>query len=154
MPIRKPKFTMKEVNGISINQRLSDGYINAVEICDACDKDFSEYTQIRFTKRFLNELSRELEMPVSKLVQEISENEIWIHPQVAINLANWGSTKLAVLIPIWVLEWMLNKKVSEEPKEESTPKSKFSDYDPEFGSWIDKAIAFDPSKKRKRTPKK
>lgn len=154
MPTRKPSFNMKEINGVKIHQRTSDGYIDATAMCDSCDKDFKEYMQIRFTQRFLTELSNVLEIDKSDLIQDADEDIIWIHPQAAINLAQWCSVKLAVLIPQWAFEWMNKTSTpnTEEVKTEKPLKNKFEDYDPNFGALIDKAIAFDPRKNK--APKK
>lgn len=146
MPTKKPKKYMKlKVNGEEINQRLSDGYLNATEMCDVYSKEFVDYLQVRFTKRFLAELSRETKIDKSELIQDKGEGyDIWVHPQVAINLAQWLSPKLAVLIPIWVLDWMQKPTISEEE-----PRNQFDDYDPEFGKLIDIALEIDPRKLKK-----
>lgn len=134
-----------KVNGEEINQRLSDGYLNATEMCDVYSKEFVDYLQVRFTKRFLTELSRETKIDKSELIQDKGEGyDIWVHPQVAINLAQWLSPKLAVLIPIWVLDWMQKPTISEEE-----PRNQFDDYDPEFGKLIDIALEIDPRKLKK-----
>ncbi|MDE7073611.1 MAG: KilA-N domain-containing protein [Odoribacter sp.] len=144
---------MKKVNGIEIRQRISDGYIDAVSICDACDKDFAEYLSIRFTKRFFVELSRDTGIDESDLVQQTEGNndEIWVHPQVAINLSQWASTKLAVLIPKLVIEWFVkvSSKVPEVDKDKFvTPTGvKFEDIDPKFMGWIEQAIKYNPNEK-------
>lgn len=112
MPTRKPKksFEMKKVNGVEIRQRLSDGYIDATAICDACDKDFSDYAQIRFTKRFITELSHETGIDETVLLQKADGvAEIWVHPLIAINISQWASPKLAVKVPKWILEWYANE---------------------------------------------
>lgn len=134
-----------KVNGEEINQRLSDGYLNATEMCDVYSKEFVDYLQVRFTKRFLAELSRETKIDKSELIQDKGEGyDIWVHPQVAINLAQWLSPKLAVLIPIWVLDWMQKPTMSEEES-----RNQFDDYDPEFGKLIDIALEIDPRKLKK-----
>lgn len=150
MLTQKPiKYMKLKVNGEEINQRLSDGYINATEMCDVYSKDFVDYSQIRFTKRFLTELSRETKIDKSELIQDKGEGyDIWIHPQVAINLAQWISPKLAVMVPIWVYEWM-NKQNTPAVENTVTTKSKFTDYDPEFGKLIDQALSFDPRELKK-----
>ena len=125
---------MKKVNGIEIRQRLSDGYIDAMAICDACDKEFSDYAQIRFTKRFIAELSRETGIEETVLLQKSDDaDEIWVHPQVAINISQWASPKLAV-----------TKEVTE--KSESTSGVKFEDIDPDFTAMIGKAARYNPDK--------
>ena len=62
---------MRKVNGIEIRHRMSDGYIDALAICDACNKDFADYIQIRFTQRFLRELLRSTGMNESELIQKV-----------------------------------------------------------------------------------
>lgn len=151
MPTSKPiLFNMKKVNGVELKQRAVDGYIDAIAICDACDKDFSEYMQIRFTRRFLSELSRDTGISESDLIKKEEHGDsVWVHPRVAINLSQWASTKLAVLIPKWVIEWSLKNKTKSTPtvKEEefiSPTGVKFEDIDPEFTSWIAKAAKYNP----------
>lgn len=152
MPTRKPKktFEMKKVNGIEIRQRLSDGYIDAIAVCDACDKDFADYIQIRFTKRFLAELSRDTGISESDLIQkEDGIDEIWVHPQVAVNLSQWASPKLAVLIPKRVFEWLSKNNKQEDPVVTtafiSSSGVKFEDIDPTFTAMISKAANFNPN---------
>ena len=153
MPTRKPKksFEMRKVNGIEIRQRISDGYVDAVSICDACDKDFAEYSNVRFTKRFLVELSRDTGIDESGLVQRADGDEIWVHPQVAINLSQWASAKLAVVVPKLVIEWSVKtgcKTPASDKDKFVTPSGvKFEDIDPEFAGWIEQAVKYDPKRK-------
>lgn len=154
MPTRKPKksFEMKKVNGVEIRQRLSDGYIDVMAICDACDKDFSDYIQIRFTKRFIAELSRETGIEEAVLLQKSDEvDEIWAHPQIAVNISQWASPKLAVKIPKWILEWYAKEAKKSDTKEvilksETTSGVKFSDIDSDFTAMIGKAAKYNPDK--------
>lgn len=153
MPTRKSKksFEMKKVNDVEIRQRLSDGYIDAVAICDACGKDFSDYVQIRFTKRFIAELSRETGIEETALLQKTDgTDEIWVHPQVAINLSQWASPKLAVIIPKRIFEWLSKTNKQEEPVTTtafvSSSGVKFEDIDPAFSAMISKAAKLSPDK--------
>ena len=78
-------------------------------------------------------------------------DEIWVHPQVAINISQWASPKLAVKVPKWVLEWYANKvekSVTNEVivKSESTSGVKFEDIDPDFNAMISKAAKYNPDK--------
>lgn len=153
MPTRKPKksFEMRKVNGIEIRQRLSDGYMDAMAICDACDKDFADYVQVRFTQRLVRELSRSTGMNETELIQKAEGvDEIWVHPQLAINLSQWASPKLAVKVPQWIIEWYVKQeKVIEEEvavKTESTSGIKFEDMDHDFAAMINKAANFNPDK--------
>lgn len=162
MPIRKTEFPIirRNINDIFIALRLTDGYINATALCEAYDKELEDYTRLKATNEFMKELSREIETPISQLMQPFESSNstikgVWVHPLLAINLAQWVSPQLGIVVPQWVFLWMSEQSV--EPKEssvkEETPKNKFDDYDPEFGKMIDKALAYDPRKKKK-APKK
>ena len=100
-----------DYRGEIIAQRAKDGYINATAMCKAAGREFKHYRENRGTKDFLEALSAEVGIPTSELVQSISggiptEQGTWVHPQVAIHLAQWASARFAVLVSRWVLEWM------------------------------------------------
>ncbi len=142
MPIRKSQIIMRELNGIEIKQREFDGYFDASAMCEVSERDFEEYLELRKTQSFLRLLSKELDLPKAQLIRaKNAAGEIWLHPQVAINFAQWASPQLAVIIPIWVFDW-LGSKTSHKNKADE-----FADVDPEFNRLIDKALAFDPRKK-------
>lgn len=99
----------------------------------------------------MKELSKEINIPVSDLVQPFESrnrtiNGTWVHPQMAINLAQWASPKLAVLVPQWVFLWMSEQSTDVKESPVENPKNKFDDYDPNFKRLIQKAIAYDPVK--------
>lgn len=94
-----------------IPQRVTDGYINATAMCKASGKLMGDYLRLSSTKAFLDELSSDMGIPISGLVQSIKGGVThlqgtWVHPQIAINLAQWLSPKFAVLVSKWVFEWM------------------------------------------------
>ena len=100
-------------NGL-VEQRASDGYINATALCKAAGKLWSNYVQNQQTKDFLLELSSTLGIPRVTLVQSKDGNPstgggTWVHPQVAIHLAQWASPKFAVQVSQWVYDWLSGK---------------------------------------------
>lgn len=100
-----------ENSEVPINQRLLDGYIDATDLCRASGKSFNDYARLKSTSEFLSELSSDTGIPASALIQSVRGGDprfqgTWVHPQVAINLAQWASPKYAVLVSKWVLEWM------------------------------------------------
>lgn len=100
-----------KVETISIDQRANDGYINATAVCQASGKLLGHYLETKATKAFLDELSADIGIPISELVQIIKGGHpqmqgTWVHPQVAINLGQWASPKFAVLVSKWTFEWM------------------------------------------------
>jgi KilA-N domain len=102
------------VQGGIIYQRPKDGYINATAMCQAAGREFKHYNENRQTKDFLTALSPEVGIPTSVLVQSMKGGDIrfqgtWVHPQVAIHLAQWLSPKFAVQVSQWVFDWMSGK---------------------------------------------
>lgn len=100
-----------KVEKISIDQRANDGYINATALCQASGKLLGHYLESKTTKAFLNELTADIGIPISGLVQIIKGGQpqmqgTWVHPQVAVNLGQWASPKFAVLVSKWTFEWM------------------------------------------------
>lgn len=100
-----------KVEAISIDQRANDGYVNATAVCQASGKQLGHYLETKATKAFLAELSDDIGIPISDLVQIIKGGHpqmqgTWVHPQVAINLGQWASPKFAVLVSKWIFEWM------------------------------------------------
>ncbi|WP_043062212.1 KilA-N domain-containing protein [Brucella anthropi] len=100
--------------GAIIYQRPSDGYINATAMCQAAGKLWADYNRLRTTESFLAELSADMGIPISDLVQSIKGGDprmqgTWVHPQVAIHLAQWLSAAFAVKVSKWVYDWMSGK---------------------------------------------
>lgn len=99
-----------EMDGITVYQRASDGYFNATAMCQAAGKRLNDYTRLAHTVEFLEVLSSATGNPVADLV--ISNmggmpdvKGTWVHPDVAIHLAQWCSAKFAVQVSRWVREW-------------------------------------------------
>jgi hypothetical protein len=100
-----------KINQTPISQRRDDGYINATALCKASGKNIQDYTRLSSTNDYLERLSLETGIPVSKLV-EVRKGKpahlqgTWVHPQVAIHLAMWCSPAFAVQVTQWVVNWM------------------------------------------------
>lgn len=77
-----------------IYQRVRDGYVNATAMCKAAGKAWADYRRLGSTQASLDELQADVGTPMSELVQSIKGGEpslkgTWVHPQVAIHLAQW-----------------------------------------------------------------
>lgn len=96
-----------------VQQRSTDGYINATELCKAAGKAWADYRRLGSTEDFLSELEADMGIPISALIQSVKGGNgpqgTWIHPQVAINLGQWLSAKFAVQVSKWVHDWMSGK---------------------------------------------
>jgi len=102
-----PHVVEKEI----IQQRVKDGYINATAMCKAAGKEWSKYHQSSVTHAFFSALEKSLGISRDQIVQSIANGPnnlrgTWVHPQVAINLAQWLSPEFAVQVSSWVLDWM------------------------------------------------
>lgn len=98
----------REANSMPVGQRTHDGYINATALCKAAGKKVNDYLRLQSTKDFLKALESETGIPACELVQAKKGGVFkgtWVHPQVAINLAQWASPKFAVQVSGWVFEW-------------------------------------------------
>lgn len=100
-----------DYRGEIIGQRAKDGYINATAMCKAAGKAFADYNRSKSANEFLTELSGSMGIPMDQLTVQITTgpNDLrgtWVHPQVAIHLAQWSSARFAVLVSRWVFDWM------------------------------------------------
>lgn len=95
-----------------IQQRAKDGYINATAMCKAANKNWFDYRRQRSVDPFLDVLGTEAGIPASELIQslkggsDLSLQGTWVHPRVAIHLAQWLSPEFAVKVSGWVFAWM------------------------------------------------
>ncbi|MBS0372542.1 MAG: KilA-N domain-containing protein [Proteobacteria bacterium] len=122
-----------EVNNAVIEQRASDGYINATALCKAAGKQFKDYMVNKSTMEFLEELAADtglqIQLGEKSLVEQkqalietfpgapASGGGSWVHPQVAINLGQWASGKFAVKVSKWVSDWLSGKGAPQAPAE-------------------------------------
>ena len=100
-----------ELEQSTINQRAIDGYINATAMCKAAGKQFAHYFHLHGTKAYLDALSSDIGITISELVQIIKGGVpelqgTWVHPYVAVHLAQWLSPKFAVQVSKWVYDWV------------------------------------------------
>lgn len=113
LPLQQPSlFIEHQVDGEVIPQRPRDGYINATLLCQRAGKRFNDYSRLEQTKAYIDALSTETGIPVSALIQVIKGGNdklaqgAWVHPKVAINLAQWLSPRFAVQVSDWVFDWL------------------------------------------------
>lgn len=103
-----------QVQNSIVEQRASDGYINATAMCKAAGKLMADYRRLGSTDAFLQALEADMGIPISALVQSVKGGDpalqgTWVHPQVAIHMAQWLSPQFAVQVSKWVFDWMSGK---------------------------------------------
>ena len=114
--------------------RESDGYIDVTNLCKAGGKKFSHWNSLDKTKQFLKILEEHINseyqnktsagIPALVLTEQTllennkvdlilhenggnGERHVWVHPKVAINIAQWISPKFDVQVTIWVHQLLI-----------------------------------------------
>ncbi|MXY98658.1 MAG: KilA-N domain-containing protein [Gemmatimonadetes bacterium] len=113
LPIPQQQFLIQHPVGEDlVPQRPQDGYINATKLCQQAGRRFNDYHRLDSTQAFLEALALEAGIPASKLTHTIRgrgdavDQGTWVHPRVAINLAQWLSPEFAVQVTQWVIDWI------------------------------------------------
>lgn len=114
---QKLELIPHQVAGRIIEQRRGDGYINATAMCVATGKLFADYSRLKTTEAFLVALTADMGIPISELIQSVRGGDptmqgTWVHPKVAIHLAQWLSPQFAVKVVTWVQDWMMGSASS------------------------------------------
>jgi hypothetical protein len=109
------------LNNITIEARSSDNFINATQLCKAGVKKFSHWISLDSTKELIKELEQSLDadIPTCKTLIYTSKSKYkgsWIHPDLAVQLAQWISPKFAIQVSRWIRELMLTGSVSVDSK--------------------------------------
>jgi hypothetical protein len=111
----QPLKPLQLSDNYNIEYRHEDGYINVTNLCKSGGKQFKNWNSIMKTKAFLKALSSSVEISSSELIKyksgSNSERATWVHPQVAINIAQWISPEFDVKVSGWVYEIMVTGKV-------------------------------------------
>lgn len=100
------------LEGEVISLRAKDGYVHATAMCNAARKLWADYNRLGTTSAFYEALSADMGIPISELIQSVRGGKpefqgTWVHPKVAIHLAQWLSPRFAVQVTNWVHEWMV-----------------------------------------------
>ena len=107
--------TLEVGQGYTIEHREEDGYINVTNLCKAGGKQFKHWKRLQKTKAFLRVLSSTVHIRTVELIKHTTggngKRHTWVHPQVAINIAQWISPQFDVKVSGWVYEIMMTGKV-------------------------------------------
>jgi hypothetical protein len=121
------------VNGVSVEQRRADGYVNATAMCVAHGLDVSDWLATDIAFRIVSALGKRLGITpkpgispnslktrVSKLFPDLvlvrrgspaNGGGTWVHYKLAIPLAQWCSAEFALLVSDWIEEWLTTGQV-------------------------------------------
>ncbi len=110
--IQPPTLT---INNIDIVSRPDDNYINATQMCQAGGKKISNWISLSMTKNIINIMESDIGIPVL-LLDDDKHNNYWIHPDLAIQLAQWISAEFALQVSRWIRALFTNNNISIENK--------------------------------------
>jgi hypothetical protein len=116
--------------------RLTDGFVNATKLCKSAGKFWADYFKNKSTQLFLTELIGNMKKSDGNMkkingnmnisFENIIDSEVggnhdgtWVHPDVAIDLARWCSTKFHVAITQLVRKFLCGELTTKDSKEAS-----------------------------------
>jgi KilA-N domain len=127
----KIQKVVREVNGIIVEQRSTDGFINGTAMCVAHNKKIDSWFRTEDTLELFEALAINLSIKYSDLsildVSRVSATKyaeifpdfliakqgspkngggVWLHPDLAVQLAQWCNKPFALQVSRWVREWM------------------------------------------------
>jgi len=85
------------INNVVIDSRIEDNYVNATQLCLACNKTFEEWTSLETSKQFIDYLEKEVSQPLID-----TQKDIFIHPDLAVQLTQWISPVIALQVNKWI----------------------------------------------------
>lgn len=98
-----------------LKPRPTDGYLNATLMCKAYGKELAGWLRTKSTQDFLEALSLDMQIHMSNLVEVVRgrgdkvQQGTWIHPDIAIQLAQWLDPNFSIFVSRLVREWFANQ---------------------------------------------
>jgi KilA-N domain len=104
----------RNVDGVSVDQRQQDGYVNATQLCKAHRektgerKDPRNWLETNAAKSAMAKLSEITGIPVIELVEQKTGRYggTWIHPRLTVRFAMWLSEDFSLQVEDWVHSWL------------------------------------------------
>lgn len=127
----------REVNGITVEQRSIDGFINGTAMCVAYKKEIAAWFRNQNTldlfitlaldldPNFKHENSHDLDVSTlsaskyseifislifSKRGSPDTGGGTWLHPDLAVQLAQWCSPAFALQVSRWIQDWIIKSQ--------------------------------------------
>jgi hypothetical protein len=94
--------TTLNLNNVIIVSRDEDNYINATQLCQAGNKKFRHWCSLDTTKQLINVLESKTGIPALDLIEINKSGYSWIHPDLAIQLAQWISPIFSLQVSSWI----------------------------------------------------
>jgi hypothetical protein len=84
------------LNNITIVSRIKDTYINVSQLCKAGNKNFNDWLCLDTTKLLFNDVN------IGQLLDSKPNQDSWIHPDLAIQVAQWISPTFGLQVSKWI----------------------------------------------------
>lgn len=112
--VKRIKTISHEIEGIPVNQRENDGYVNATHLCNAHkiktgeDKAPGDWLVTNMAKSAIAKLSKTTGIPVVCLTEtkEGRNGGTWIHPRLAVRFTMWLNDDFSLQVEDWVHTWL------------------------------------------------
>lgn len=99
------------INDLTVQARLTDCYVNATMLCQAGNKKFNDWFRLDSTKKLIEVLSKNTGISIPHLINSKKGGSIhdnshgsWVHPDLAVQIAQWVSPEFALRVSQWVRE--------------------------------------------------
>jgi uncharacterized C2H2 Zn-finger protein len=102
------------LNNDVVECRKKDGYVNATQLCKAGGKKISHWINLESTKKIISVLASNAGIPALNLIEKNvggNHSSTWIHPDLAIQLAQWLSPEFALQVSSWIRTLFVDGKV-------------------------------------------
>src|SRR5687768_16631624 len=93
-------IVVRTVRGFQIQQRHSDGYVNATQLCKAANRRWDSYYKSKRNKEFIDQIGKHA-IEINNMKRGRPDSSTWVHPQVAVHLAAWCSSEFEAEIAKW-----------------------------------------------------
>lgn len=124
-------ISIEKFGKFEIPIQSDDGYFHATSMCKAVGKQMVQYRNLDSAKAYLKALSSKVEYSTLELIKtkrggwDNQKRGTWIHPMIAIHLAQWLSPEFAVFVTELVFNWQngnieppkQNKIENKQPKQ-------------------------------------
>ena len=112
LEIKEFKLKLENDKEILIPVR-SDGYVNATILCNSAGKRIDNWMRLNSTKQLFEKFCKYLSSEGVKSIVSLQGKYggTFIHPDIAIQLAQWCSPSFAIQVSRWVRELMITGKV-------------------------------------------
>jgi hypothetical protein len=113
--LAKIKTKDRTVEGITVSQQETDGYIHATALAQAYEKatgtrkDARDWLLTERAKAYIERLSAKTGIPVLELIKVKKGGDksgTWIHPKLSVPFATWLSIEFEMMVSEWVDEWL------------------------------------------------